>query len=192
VRTKRRAPFLVIAASLFLSLTGTKARAEDILRGPHPFVKENSLSLSGGLTAASGAAVGGTRLHLNYGYQLAGSVWLDIHAGIVDGDPDPPGAAVCASCGTSADVLGGIAYRLRMNIPVVPYAKLSAGVVYLFPGQGENTAGLLARPAVGGKYFLYDWLGFGLELATGIGFVSAGSSRTVASLDLSVGAEWQF
>lgn len=182
----------MIATSLFLCLTGTRARAEDILRGPHPFVKENSLSLSGGLTASSGAAVGGTRMHLNYGYQFSGSIWLDLHAGVVDGGPDTPGDEVCASCGTSADVLAGVAYRLRMNVPVVPYAKLSAGMLYLFPGQGENTAGMLVRPAVGGKYHLYDWLGFGLEIATNIGFASAGSSRTVASLDLTIGAEYQF
>ncbi len=44
------------------------------------------LSVSGGITAASGGAVGGIRGYINYGYELRGSLWLDLHIGMVDGD----------------------------------------------------------------------------------------------------------
>lgn len=191
---------LVPASLLAIIAAATPfARAEtpdEILRGPHPFLKENTLAISAGLSAASGDAVSGVRVQLAYGYELIGSLWLDLHAAAIDGSDVPVDQNPCSRCGTSAEVMGGVSYRLRMNVPVIPYAKVSVGLLYAFPDQGVGAMGLGVRPVLGARYYLYEWLGFGVEIGATLGFVNhddvSGLSNGIGTMDVSLGAEYQF
>jgi hypothetical protein len=103
---------------------------------------------------------------------------------------------VCARKGDAAEVLGGIKWKLRMNVPVVPYAKAVAGLAYLFPDGSRSALGPIVRGGLGAKYFLYEWLGLGLELTASLGHASyqdgAGLDRTLGGVDVALGAELQF
>jgi hypothetical protein len=93
-------------------------------------------------------------------------------------------------------VLAGIKYKLRMNVPVVPYAKLQVGLAYLFPDETSDALGPIARAGLGGHYFFYDWFGVGAEVTLGVGRASyedtAPLARTLASVDFALGVELQF
>jgi len=170
-----------------------------LLQGPHPFNHRNALSVGFGARAAAGDAIGGVRLQVGYGYALnpPRNLWLDLRVGLVQGagHPEVEGDP-CASCGTGFDVMAGLAYRVPLDIPLVPYAQMAAGFVYVFPAPGEATLGLALMPALGARYYLHDWLGFGAELAGLLGFVNhgeqSGLSNDVVALQLTLGAEYQF
>jgi hypothetical protein len=172
------------------------ANSAELMRGPHPFLKENQMDVSGGVASAAGAAIGGLRVQAGYGYQLVGSLWLGMHIGIVDGTDAPIDDAPCASCGRTFDVMAGLAYRLQTNLPIVPYGKLDGGFLFVFPDGYTSRAGVGVRPAVGARYFLFDWLGFGLELGGVVGLVGRddvrGRGAGFGSLDATLGVEWQF
>jgi hypothetical protein len=167
-----------------------------LLRGPHPFLKPNALQLAGGFNAASGGGIGGLKLQGAFEYELVGSLWLNLHVGFVDGSDKPVDGRACATCGQMADTMAGLSYRLRMEVPVVLTGTLAGGFLFVFPDQYGSAMGMGVRGALSGRYFLYDWLGFGLELGTTVGFVSheeaSGLSRGLASLDALAGVEVQF
>ena len=174
------------------------ARAEAFLQGPHPFLKDNELSLQGGYGTANG--FGGVRAGLGYGYQAAGSIWLDLRINLLtaQGTSSEPlsCAAPCATVSKYAEVMAGVKYKLRTNLPVVPYAGVAAGPMYLFNRGAGASFGLGAHGSVGAKYFLYDWLGFGLELGATVGGASVphvpGLESGLRILDIGAGAEVQF
>ena len=174
------------------------APADDqILRGPHPFLRDNELSFHGGYGAGFGDSFAGWKVAADYGYRLTGGLWLDLGVGFLSGGcrPRPPDAA-CARKGDAAEVLAGIKWKLRMNVPVVPYAKAVAGLVYLFPDAVRSAVGMSLRAGIGGKYFFYDWFGVGLEVTTTLGAAGyqagSGLSSTLAGVDLVGGVELQF
>ncbi len=192
VRTRLTCLGLAVGLALFGG-KGTRARADQLLRGPHPFLKENELSLHGGYTAGVGDAFSGARATVDYGYRLAGSWWLDMQIAYQSG-----GCHTGPGCGggNSADVMAGAKWKLRMDIPVVPYAKAAAGLLYAFPDRQPSAAGIAMRAGFGAKYFLYDWLGVGAELTMLLGHAGfaegAGLSRTVQMFDCTMGVEVQF
>jgi hypothetical protein len=171
-----------------------------LLRGPHPFRLENALTGMGGYGVAN--QFHGLRAGIGFGYELAGSLWFDLHLDVIDADPGNAAERIsppCTNCGkvdTFASVLGGLAYRLRANIPVIPYAAVTAGPIYLFNRDARGAVGMALRSAVGARYYLYEWLGLGVELAGLLGGAvvdeSAGLSSTVALFDLGLSAEFQF
>ena len=166
------------------------------LRGPHPFLKENALQFGGGYAASRGGGISGLKLQGAFEYELVGSLWLSLHVGFIDGSDKPRDARACATCGQMADAMGGISYRLRMDVPVVLAGTLTGGFVFVFPDQYAAAMGLGVRPAVSARYYFYDWLGFGLQIASTLAFVSheraSGLSRGLASIDALVGVEVQF
>jgi hypothetical protein len=166
------------------------------LRGPHPFLKPNALQISGGYSAVSGGAIGGLKLKTAFEYELLGSLWLNLHVSFVDGTDKPIDARACNSCGRMADAMGGLSYRLRMPVPVIVTGTLSGGFLFVFPDEYASAMGVGARAAVAARYYFFDWLGFGLELANTVGFVShekaSGLSRGLAILDALAGVEIQF
>jgi hypothetical protein len=178
-------------------LLARPARAENLLRGPFPFVHQNELSLHGAWGVGLGDSFAGPKAVLDYGYKLRGGVWLDLGFGFLNGRCRPhDDSDVCARKGDVAEVLAGIKWKLQMNVPVVPYAKALAGLAYLFPDDGRSALGPILRGGIGAKYFLYEWLGLGLELTASLGHAGyeeeSGLSRTLSGLDAGVGAEVQF
>jgi hypothetical protein len=212
------------AATLALLLTAGSARAADagsdepkspapastparlasprgpLLRGPHPFARQNVLTGGAGFAVAN--QFHGLRAGVGYGYELAGSLWFDLRLDVIDADGGNAAERIypaCTNCGkveTFASVQGGLSYRLRANVPVIPYAALTAGPIYLFNRNARGAIGMAARSSIGARYYLYDWLGFGVELAGLLGSAAldeaAGMSSTVAIFDLGISAEFQF
>jgi hypothetical protein len=175
------------------------ARAEPFLRGPYPFRNENDLTLHGGYGVANGFS--GVRAGGSYGFQAAGSLWVDIRIDVVDAHSGPPEVnglpcEACARVDTFVDVFGGVKYKLRTNLPLVPYGGVVVGPVYLFNEGARSAAGVAARASVGAKYFLYEWLGLGAELGGMVGGAwvedVAGLETNLRMLDVGIGAEVQF
>jgi hypothetical protein len=189
---------VLLALAAWLS-PGASRADEPLLRGPHPFLKDNELSLSGGYGVANDFH--GVRAGLAYGYQMAGSLWLDLRLELVDaaaGQPPTPApeCVACAEVETFAGVLGGLKYKLRTEIPLVPYGALEAGPVFLFHRGAGGAVGIALRAAVGARYFLYEWLGLGVEIGGLLGAAAVdeavGLESSLLMLDLGVAAEVQF
>lgn len=191
---------LVVLSLIFGSTAGggRSAQAQDggVLRGPHPFLKPNALALTGGYATATGGTMGGLLLKGAYEYELLGSFWLNLQMAFVDGSDEPADTRRCTSCGRAASSMAGLTYRLRMDVPVVLSGTLAGGFVFVFPDSAPSAMGLAVRPSVAARYFVYDWLGFGVELGSTLGFAShdadAGLSRGLGTLEALMGAEVQF
>ena len=188
-----------LAMALSFVVVPTPAAAEPLLRGPHPFAKDNELALIGGYGMANDFH--GVRAAVTYGYELAGSLWLDLRLELVDaasGQPPstPAECVACAEVATFAGVLGGLKYKLRTEIPLIPYAALDAGPVFVFHRGAGGAVGIALRGAVGARYFLYEWLGLGAEVGVLLGAAAvdeaAGLESALRMLDLGVSAEVQF
>lgn len=187
---------LLVAALPFLVSSRAYAQPagdDELLRGPFPFLKENELSAHAGYAIGLGDAPSGTRVQVDYGLALQRGPWLDIQMGLVAGHCN----GTCgAEGGRAVDVLAGAKWKYQMKVPVVPYAKLALGPVFMFPADTSNAAGLLVRGAVGANYFFTERLGFGAEIsgAWGQAFYDLGAMRTgtLGSVDFMFGTEYQF
>ncbi len=185
------------AATLGLSPPALAAEGEPFLRGPHPFRKENALSLGAGYGVASGFH--GVQAGLDYGYELSGSLWFDLRLDLLDAADERSVTPPCPTCGevvTYADVMAGFRYKLQTDIPLIPYGSAVVGPVFLFNRGASGAFGLALRTAVGAKYFLYEWFGLGLELGLLLGGAvvdeAAGLDSALRMVDLRLGAEVQF
>ena len=188
-----RAP--LIAAALLCSAGA--ARAEPLLEGPFPFARDNELSIHGGFAAGFGDTFGGPKAIVDYGYKLNRGFWLDLGVGFLSGMCRPRvDTPECVRTGNSAEVLMGVKWKLRTNVPLVPYAKLQGGLGYQFPDSARSAWGPLLRGGLGATYFFYEWLGVGAEVTASAGRADyeEGStlSRSLGGLDLTLGAELQF
>ncbi len=183
------------AGGALLAAQGAPAHAEDLLRGPHPFLKDNELSLHTGYQAGLGDSQGGWKALVDYGYKIQGSWWLDLLLGYQSQGCQGATGGLCGGS-RSAEVMAGVKWKLRTEIPLVPYAKAAAGFLYVFPDDIKSAAGIAVRGGIGAKYFLYDWLGVGAETTMLVGhpgFPSgSGVPATVHTLDLILGVELQF
>jgi hypothetical protein len=189
----RAAAGLVATAALV-----APARAQEVLRGPYPFRNEYTLSLRGGYGFGPGDAPSGVTARVGFGFQLQGGLWLDLEVGGLTGScaPAMPTERCTPTTGKLADVLAGVSYKLQMDVPVVPHARVVAGPLYAFPDGAPNALGLALRVGVGATYYLYEWLGFGAELSLLAGRAGydddLGISNGVTVLDATVGAELAF
>jgi hypothetical protein len=190
----------LIATSLLLLvgalLVSAPARAdENLLHGPHPFLKENELSAHLLLAAGLGDSWGGTKLGLDYGYRLAGPAWLNLQLNIQKGSCALTSGA-CARSGSVFETLAGGKWKFATESPLVPHIKVAAGLIYLFPDQARSAVGLALRTGGGVQYFFFDWLGFGVEanLSLGHGFFDASytAGHGYVVLDIGGGIEFQF
>jgi hypothetical protein len=188
--------FFAVGLTLAPVLAGAAAD-EPFLRGPHPFRKDNALSLGAGYGLGSGFH--GVSAAVGYGYQIAGSLWLDLRFDLLDADDESQPLTDCVGCAevaTYADVLAGVRYKLQTDIPLVPYFGALVGPVFLFHNGADGAFGVVLRASAGARYFLYEWLGLGLELGLTLGGAvvdeTAGLSSGVRVFDLGLGAEVQF
>jgi hypothetical protein len=185
----------IVLAALALA-SAARADVPLPLRGPYPFLRDNELSIHGGYAAGFGDTFAGPKATVDYGYKLAGSLWLDIGGGFLSGLCRRAAPGPCAAEGDAAEVLAGIKWKLRMNVPVVPYARLVGGLAYLFPQDARSGIGPLLRAGIGANYFFYEWIGVGLKLTGSLGHAgyqdAVGLSRTLGGLDVIAGAELAF
>jgi hypothetical protein len=188
-------PTLIAFALLGASASFARAE-EELLRGPHPFIKDNELTLHAGYSVGLGDNMRGLRLQGDYLNRLAQTLWLDIQMGIVSGSCRTNQTACGNGSGNAVDILGGAAWKFQTNLPIVPYAKAAAGPIFLFPDSTRSAAGFLVRGGVGAHYFLYDWFGVGAEFAGswGVAFFAADSHRTgsLGSVDMNLSVALQF
>jgi len=187
-------PLLALA---FLGLTASLAQAEEeLLRGPHPFIKDNELTIHAGYSAGLGDNMRGLRVQGDYLNRLAQTLWLDIQMGVVSGSCRSNQTVCTNGSGNGVDILGGAAWKFQTNVPIVPYAKVAMGPIFLFPDNTRSAWGLLVRGGFGAHYFLYDWFGVGAEFtgAWGVAFFDADSHRTgsLGSVDINLGVALQF
>jgi hypothetical protein len=192
-----RTPCSALLAVAFLGLTAASAQAEEeLLRGPHPFIKDNELTVHAGYSAGLGDNVRGLRVQGDYLNRLAQTLWLDIQMGVVSGSCRVNQTVCSNGSGIGVDILGGAAWKFQTNVPIVPYAKVAMGPIFLFPDNTRSAGGILVRGGVGAHYFLYDWFGVGAEItgAWGVAFFAADSNRTgsLGSVDINLGVAIQF
>ena len=77
------------------------ARRRQLLRGPHPFLKDNELSAHLLLAEGLGDSWSGTKLGIDYGYRLSGPLWLNLQLNIQKGTLHarrPASASAAAAC----------------------------------------------------------------------------------------------
>jgi hypothetical protein len=191
--TSRRFPLAMVAGASAL-LAGGVARADDnLLHGPHPFLKQNELSAHVLLAAGGDETPGGTKIATDYGYRLGGPAWLNLqlnfqHAAVCS---TPSGGTCPDPTGNVFETLAGVKLKFATAIPVVPFVKGGAGLVFAFPNGANNGLGPALRVGGGANYFFFDWLGLGAEIGFSAGHLStARSSYTV--LDFGGGLEFQF
>ena len=169
-------------------------RADDnLLRGPHPFLKQNELSAHVLLAAGGASTPNGTKVAADYGYRLSGPVWLNLqlnfHHAICR---TPSGGTNCMEpSGSVFETLAGVKLKFATAIPVVPFVKGGAGLAFAFPDGAGNGLGPAVRAGGGANYFFFDWLGLGAEIAFSAGHLSTAKS-SYSVLDFGGGLEFQF
>jgi hypothetical protein len=196
-----RATALAVAVGTLIALSATARADENLLQGPHPFLKDNELSVHILIAEGQTDSLSGAKLALDYGYKLTGGsapFWLNLEINIEHAGCDPmPGNAPCGSnTGDVVETFLGAKWKFATPIPVVPYVKAAGGLVFAFPNGASDAPGLAVRGAGGANYFFFDWLGLGLEVGVSIGRVDYDGtfhgSHTYSVLDLGGGLEFQF
>jgi hypothetical protein len=127
---------------------------------------------------------------------LDGPLWIDLQFNFRGSTCSPWRSNCDPYTGNDVEVMAGIAWRVPLSVPLVPFARLDGGPVFLYPDGSPSAMGLALRGGAGARYYVFDWLGFGAELAMSLGhgfFADAyAGSRTYAVVDVVIGAEVQF
>jgi hypothetical protein len=191
---------LACALATVAALAGARQAAgaeEQMLRGPHPFLKENELSAHVLLAAGLGDAPSGTKVAFDYGFKLTAPIWLDLQLNLQHGSCQSTAVTECGpGTGDAFETLAGVKLKWPTPIPVVPYGKVGGGLVFVFPNGAKNAMGVVARVAGGANYFFYDWLGLGAEVGFSLGRVAYDPTfpggPAYAVIDFGGGIELQF
>jgi len=206
MRERAPYPLLLTALALVLAmLSPSVARAQEnqnLLHGPHPFLKANELSVHALIGEGQGDALSGAKLELGYGYKLTGGAnpfWLNLllsfeHSGC---NPATGGPNDCAGItGDIVETMAGMKWKFATPIPVVPYLQGNAGLVFAFPNGATDALGLALRAAGGANYFFFDWLGLGIQVGFSVGRIDYDGtfhgSHTYSVVDFGGGVEFQF
>jgi len=191
---------LLAAAALVWVLAPAEARAQDnMLRGPHPFLKDNEIEGYVLLATGLSSSPSGTKLAFDYDYKLVLPTWLVLQLNLqLSSCHTTPGVMLCGpDTGKAFETLAGAGWKWATPIPLVPFAKATAGPVFVFPNGANAAAGFTGRLAGGVTYFFFDWLGIGAELAFSLGHVGydatfPNSNHTYAIFDFGGGIQFQF
>lgn len=182
----------------------TAARAqENLLHGPHPFLKDNQLSLHVLVGEGMGDTLSGAKLAVSYGYKLTSGVvapvWFDLqvnyeHSGC---NADVMNSAVCGTnTGDMVETFVGARWTFGTPLPLVPFLKTGAGLLFAFPNGASDAVGLGVRAVGGANYFFFDWLGLGAQVGVSLGRIDYDAtfkgSHNYATLDFGGGLEFQF
>jgi hypothetical protein len=169
---------------------------EELLRGPHPFIKNDELALHAGYSGGLGDNVSGLRLQGDYSYRMGQVTWLDVQMGVVSGSCRTDAIACGDGTGNSVDIVAGAAWKFQTRLPLVVHVRVDGGPIFLFPDGARSSAGFLFRGAAGMHYFLYDWFGLGGEIAGawGMGFFRADPKHDgqLGSVEATLGVTLQF
>jgi hypothetical protein len=182
-------------AGLVVGAAGVARADELVLAGPHPALKENAVSLQFLFGAGISDSWSGRGLGIGYGYMLRGPLWLDLQMNLRASSCGPFGD--CGPhTGNDAELMAGAAWRFRTDIPVVPFLRGGIGLIYLYPNGAQSAIGMAARAGAGVRYYIFDWLGFGVEAALSLGHGYLGQDyaggHTYAVADMGIGVEYQF
>jgi hypothetical protein len=195
-----RIPLVCCIVALAVLAPATARADDNLLRGPHPFLKENAVAAYLLVANGLGDSMGGSKVVLDYGYKLTGGTlpaWLDLALGIqtnncTSGDP----SRCSQQTGTSFETLAGVKWKFATPIPLVPFIGANAGFAFGFPNGADAGMGVMVRAVGGASYFLFDWLGLGLQVGYSLGRLSYDStftgSHTYAVFDVGGGVEFQF
>ncbi len=205
MRVRRRNPLLALltAAAVATLAWPAAARAqENLLHGPHPFLKDNQLSLHLLLGEGINGSVSGAKLAIDYGYKLTGSavapLWLDLQVNYQHSGCDAvTNNGVCGTnTGDIVETLAGARWTFATPIPLVPYLKTGLGLLFGFPNGASDAVGFGVRAVGGANYFFFDWLGLGGEVGFSLGRIgydgTYNGSHNYATLDFGGGLEFQF
>jgi hypothetical protein len=178
------------------------ARADDsLLRGPHPFLKENAVAAYVLVAKGQGDSMAGAKLVFDYGYKLTGGeipAWVDLAIGIQHATCSSSSATSPCSqqTGSTFETLAGVKWKFATAIPLVPFVSAGAGFAYGFPNGADAGMGIMARATGGASYFFVDWLGLGLQVGYSLGYLGYDStftgSNSYAVFDVGGGVELQF
>jgi hypothetical protein len=203
--TARRIPLvfgIVLGLHALVALRPASAHADDnLLRGPHPFLKENAISAYVLVASGQGDSMGGGKVVFDYGYKLTGGpmpAWLDLAVGIQHAtcSSDTATSPCGLKTGSTFETLAGVKWKFATAIPLVPFVGAGAGFAFGFPNGANAGMGIMARAVGGATYFLVDWLGLGLQVGYSLGYLGYDSTFTGSSsyavFDLGGGVELQF
>lgn len=177
----------------------------DLLRARGPNIVAAGVGMAAGFTEHSN---GGFRLNLEWSYQLARLFWFDVIGGISLGgdckvlERDLNGRVINSSCnawgGVGIDLLAGVQMKF-VNIrlwkaPVVPFARVAAGVAFIVADTPNDGAALVLRVGGGARYYFTNWFSVGLELAFTLGpaFRNHLDMGFYTKLELLAGVEFLF
>jgi hypothetical protein len=188
-------------AGAIASAAGTARADDNLLRGPHPFRKDNQVSAHILVASGRGDTMSGTKLALDYNYKLTSSwipLWLDLGFNAQHGGCNPaPMATACASnTGDVFETFGGVRWMFATPLPLVPYLGAVAGLAFAFPNSVSAANGFMLRAVGGANYFFFDWLGLGGQVGYSLGSLNYDNtftgSHTYAILDVGGGLIFQF
>jgi hypothetical protein len=193
---------MLLSALAAIAAAAGPARAdENLLRGPFPFRKDNQVSAHVLIGTGQGDTMSGTKLAFDYNYKLTGGfipLWLDLGVNAqLGGCKTTTTAAACLSnTGDVFETVGGVRWTFAPPIPLVPYVGAVGGLVFAFPNSAAAATGVVVRAVGGANYFVFDWLGGGLQVGYSLGTIAYDStfvgSHTYAVLDIGGGVVLQF
>ncbi len=165
----------MIAAVALALASSTPARAdENLLHGPHPFLRDNELAVHILIASGSGDSMSGGKLAIDYGYKLTGGwipMWLGLALNVQRGACNQsPSLGDCGQdTGDMFETLAGVRWAFATPIPLVPYVGAAAGLAFAFPNGASAAAGPMVRGVGGADYFFFDWLGVGGQVGFSLG-----------------------
>jgi hypothetical protein len=155
----------------------------DLLRARGPNIIAAGVGVDAGLTEPT---TGGFRLNLEWSYQLTRLLWFDVIGGASLGgdckvlEEETTGGVtrvINSRCnafgGIGIDLLAGIQMKLvnirLWKVPVVPFARVAAGVAFIIADTPNDGAALVVRVGGGARYYFTNWFSVGAELAFTLG-----------------------
>ena len=190
------------AAAAIASLAAPARADDNLLRGPHPFRKDNQISAHVLVASGRGDTMSGTKLAFDYNYKLTSGwipLWLDLGVNVEHAACNGSNTSGCDTdphTGAAFETFAGVRWMFATPIPLVPFLGAAGGFAFAFPNGASAANGLMLRAAAGANYFFFDWLGLGGQAGYSLGSLNYDStftgSHTYAVVDLGGGLIVQF